>query len=166
MMKIEKYNIDTKHTVYATFFFFAYPDNILWDISPLLFDNTIIAFDCYVSLFSFNQFLSLSLSFMILCVYVCVWVHTCSIWKFLGQGLNRSCSFYLRHSCNNVTSFKPLCRVVDGTFSSTATQAPQSDSYFCVFFFSFFFCFLGPHPLHMEFPRLRVQLQLQQPHGS
>ena len=32
-----------------------------------------------------------------------------------------------------------MCRVVDGTFSSTATQAPQSDSYFCVFFFSFFF---------------------------
>ena len=28
-------------------------------------------------------------------------------------------------------------------------------------FLSFFFCFLGPHPWHIEVPRLRVQSELQ-----
>ena len=30
-----------------------------------------------------------------------------------------------------------------------------------LFFFSFFFCFLGPHPWHMEVPRLGVRSELQ-----
>ena len=29
------------------------------------------------------------------------------------------------------------------------------------YFFFFFFCFLGPHPQHMEVPRLEVQSELQ-----
>ena len=31
------------------------------------------------------------------------------------------------------------------------------------FFFFFFFCFLGPHLLHMEFPRLGVKWELHLP---
>ena len=30
--------------------------------------------------------------------------HTCSIWKFLGQGSNQSCSFRLHHSHSNTRS--------------------------------------------------------------
>ena len=33
---------------------------------------------------------------------------TCSIWKFLGQGTNPSCSFYLHHSCSNTGSLTPI----------------------------------------------------------
>ena len=32
-----------------------------------------------------------------------------------------------------------------------------------IFFFFFFFVFLGPHPRHMEVPRLGVELELQLP---
>ena len=34
---------------------------------------------------------------------------------------------------------------------------------FCLCYFFFFFSFLGPHPRHMEVPRLWVQLELQLP---
>ena len=30
--------------------------------------------------------------------------HTCSVWKFPGQGWNPSCSCSLRHSCSNAIS--------------------------------------------------------------
>ena len=33
----------------------------------------------------------------------------------------------------------------------------------CLTYFFFFFCFLGPHPQHMEVPRLRVASELQLP---
>ena len=39
--------------------------------------------------------------------------------------------------------------------------APSRNSFF--FFLSLSFVFLGPHPLHMEVPRLGVQLELQLP---
>ena len=34
-------------------------------------------------------------------------------------------------------------------------------SLFFFFFFFFFSCFLGPHPQHMEIPRLGVESELQ-----
>ena len=39
--------------------------------------------------------------------------HTCSIWKFLGQGLNWSCSFGLYHSHSNTRSTPQLAATVD-----------------------------------------------------
>ena len=42
--------------------------------------------------------------------------------------------------------------------------ARASEGHLVVFFFLFFvFCFLGPHPWHMEVPTLGVQLELQLP---
>ena len=40
-----------------------------------------------------------------------------------------------------------------------STQNAYTRFYFFLFFWSF--CFLGPHPGHMEVPRLGVQLELQ-----
>ena len=41
--------------------------------------------------------------FMYLCIYL-FFASTHSIWKFLGQGSNLSCSWDLRHSCSNAGS--------------------------------------------------------------
>ena len=38
---------------------------------------------------------------------------------------------------------------------------PLENSFFFFFFFFFLFVFLGPHPWHMEVPRLGAQLRLQ-----
>ena len=48
---------------------------------------------------------------------------TCSIWKFLGQGLNPSCTCNLCRSCDNAGSFKPLCQARDQTHTSAVTTA-------------------------------------------
>ena len=52
--------------------------------------------------------------------------------------------------------------------------SPQLHQYFIIYLFDdshfdlcqllfFFFCFLGPHPWHMQVPRLRVESELQLP---
>ena len=48
------------------------------------------------------------------------------------------------------------------------TQAPQADVYLFIYLFVCLFVylftvFLGPHPQHMEVPRLGVELELQLP---
>ena len=55
-------------------------------------------------------------------MYVCIYIysfffhgHTCSIWKFLGWGLDPSCSCDLSHSCSNAGSFIPLHWARDGS---------------------------------------------------
>ena len=48
---------------------------------------------------------------------------TCSIWKFLGQGLNPSHSWDLHCSCSNTGSFNPLHRAGDQTSTSEVTWA-------------------------------------------
>ena len=48
--------------------------------------------------------------------------HICSVWKFLGQGLNPSCSCDLGPSCSNARTFNPLHRAGDQTRTSAATQ--------------------------------------------
>ena len=40
---------------------------------------------------------------------------TSGVEKFLGHGLNLSCSCSLRHRCGNTRSFNPLCRAGGGT---------------------------------------------------
>ena len=40
---------------------------------------------------------------------------------------------------------------------------PCSQAALLFFSFFFFFCFLGPHPQHMEVPRLGVELELLPP---
>ena len=45
------------------------------------------------------------------------------IWKFLGQGLNSSCSCYLRVSCVNAGSFNPLYQAGDRTGASASAPA-------------------------------------------
>ena len=52
-----------------------------------------------------------------------IWPHLQHIWKFLGQGLNPSCSCHLCHSCSNTRSFNPLCQAGDQTHASAANQA-------------------------------------------
>ena len=44
-------------------------------------------------------------------------------------------------------------------------RSPGNLNYLFFLFWGFFgfFAFLGPHPRHMEFPRLGVELQLQLP---
>ena len=51
--------------------------------------------------------------------------HGCthSIWKFLGQELNRNCICRLCCSCGNAGSFNPLCWAGDWTHLSAATLA-------------------------------------------
>ena len=61
-------------------------------------------------------------------VWVCIsflFFHGCthSIWMFLGQGLNLSCSCDLHPSCGNTRSFNALHRAGDGTCPSAATRA-------------------------------------------
>ena len=46
--------------------------------------------------------------------------HTCTIWKFQGQGPNPSYSCDLCHNCSNVRSFNLLCQTRDRTHTSTA----------------------------------------------
>ena len=50
--------------------------------------------------------------------------YTHSIWRFLGQGLNPSCSHNLCHGSTNTGSFNPLCQAGDQTRASTGTRAP------------------------------------------
>ena len=47
--------------------------------------------------------------------------YTCSIWKFLGQGLNPSHICDLCYNCSNARPFSPLGPANDQTFSSTET---------------------------------------------
>ena len=42
-------------------------------------------------------------------------------------------------------------------------QQPRGAPRMCHYIILFFFFFLGPHPRHMEVPRLGVQLELQLP---
>ena len=60
------------------------------------------------------QHLSLFLSFF---------GHICSIWKFLGQGLNPSSSCDLHCKCSNAGSFSPLHWAKDRTHNSEVTRA-------------------------------------------
>ena len=46
-------------------------------------------------------------------------------WKFLGQGLNLSCSCDLCHSCSKAMYFNPLCWARDRTCTSAVTGAPE-----------------------------------------
>ena len=62
------------------------------------------------------------------------------IWKFLGQGLNPSCS------CDLCYKYSHQCLFVLGWF---------------FFFFFLLVFFLGPQVWHMEVPRLGVKLELQ-----
>ena len=66
--------------------------------------------------------------------------------KFQGQGLNLSQSYSLCHSYSNA-----------GSLTHYATAGGP----FIIFYFTF--CFLGPHPWHMEVPRLGVKSELQLP---
>ena len=61
---------------------------------------------------------------------------THGIWKLLGQGLNLSCNFNLRHSCGNPGSFNPQCQV--GAPQSHTSAATQAAAVGWFFFFSFF----------------------------
>ena len=48
------------------------------------------------------------------------------MWKFLGQGLNPSCSCDLCHRCSNTGSFHPLHWARDQTCTSVATGATET----------------------------------------
>lgn len=52
-----------------------------------------------------------------------VFVHSCSIWKFSGQGMNLSSSCDLHSSWGSARSFNPLHLVGDQTRATTSTQA-------------------------------------------
>ena len=65
---------------------------------------------------------------MIVGLFVCLFIygHTCSKWKFLGQGLNLSCSHDLCCSCNNSTGyFNPLHWARNWTHASAVTWAAK-----------------------------------------
>ena len=62
----------------------------------------------------------MSLSYLFGCTH--------SIWKFLGQGLNPSCSFDLRHSIGNAGPFNLLYCARNWTCASAGTRAADSDS--------------------------------------
>ena len=72
---------------------------------------------------------------------------TLGLWKFLGRGLNPSCT----------KSFNPLHRAGKWTSISTVTWAIGGG----FFLFVFFGLFWRPHLRHMEVPRLGVELELQ-----
>ena len=97
--------------------------------------------------------------------------HSCSMWKFLSQGLNLNhssdnansltCyvtrellhySFYL-HFPNNV-EYPVLIGHLYIFFGEMSTQI------LCCFVLFCFFCFLVPHLRHMEVPKLGVQSEL------
>ena len=61
--------------------------------------------------------------FLFFCLFVCSYVCTCGIWRFLGQELKLSHSCDLCHSCSNARSFNPLHTAGDLTATSAATQA-------------------------------------------
>ena len=65
-------------------------------------------------------------SFYRLCFFLFFNGHTCSVWKFLGQGLNPSCSCDLCHRCSNTGSFHPLHWARDQTCTSVATGATET----------------------------------------
>ena len=96
-----------------------------------------------------------------------------------GIELRHSCD--LHHSCSNAGSFNPLCWAGDPTHTSSSDPScysqilnplhhgGNSQAFLSFFFFfkylNFFglFVFLGPHPQHMEVPRLGDELELLLP---
>ena len=60
---------------------------------------------------------------VILFLFSIFYDHTCSIWKFPGQGLNLSHSCALQNSCSNARSFNQLYQARDRTCASAETQA-------------------------------------------
>ena len=74
----------------------------------------------------------------------------CSIWKFLGQGLNLSCDLY--HSSGSARSFNPLGLSRDGTCSSAATQIAAVGFFCCCccYFFIFILCRFLTHCATVE----------------
>ena len=64
--------------------------------------------NCYFCCYIFTSVQSLILFF---CIFFFFFNgHTCNIWKFLGQGLNLSCSSNLHHNCGNALSLSQYAR--------------------------------------------------------
>ena len=89
-------------------------------------------------------------SFLSFCLFVFVFCHTSSRWKFMGWGLSPNCSCNLHHSCSNTRS--SMC------YSCSTTELPEKQ-FFCLLIFAF----SGPHLSHMKVPRLGVESELQLP---
>ena len=82
------------------------------------------------------------------------------VWKFRGQELSPSCR------CSNARSFNLLCWTGERTSADSQATAVGFLTYCNIaatplipFFFFFFglLSYLGPHPKHMEVPRLGVE---------
>ena len=70
--------------------------------------------------------------------------HTCSTWKFPGQGLNLSHSCNLHCSCGNTASFNTLHRVGELIYVSAATWAAE------VGFLTYFIAAGTPKFIHLK----------------
>ena len=77
---------------------------------------------------------------------------TCSIWKFLGQGLHLSCSYDPKHSYSNTGSFNLLCRARNQTCASTVTRAAELFPLFLPSSFPFLPSFPSFFPFLPSFP--------------
>ena len=89
-------------------------------------------------------FVLYSLPYLFICLFIFGYTH--SMWEVLRQGSN------LSHSYSN-TRFLTHC---------TIRELPPLQFLFSLSLsLFFFFFFLGPHPWHMEVPRLGVELELQ-----
>ena len=72
--------------------------------------------------------------------HLCFFCYGCPyrVWKFLGQGLNLSCSCGLHHSSGSAGSSNPLHWSGDWTLNLQSPRLLRSDSFFFFFSFSFF----------------------------
>ena len=92
--------------------------------------------------------------------HLCFFCYGCPyrVWKFLGQGLNLSCSCGLHHSSGSAGSSNPLHWSGDWTLNLQSPRLLRSDSFFFFFFFLFFLLWL--HLWHMEVSRPGVWIRV------
>ena len=72
-------------------------------------------------------------SFYRLCFFLFFNGHTCSVWKFLGQGLNPSCSCDLCHNISNTRDLTPCT----GLGIKPESPGPPKSLYHCATAYAF-----------------------------
>ena len=97
-------------------------------------------------------------------------------WSQLHQTQNPKLRLSRKHPSSLGSSYRLLDQI-NASFSINHNMYAESDECGCVkkvqfqnselllfeLFFFFFFCFFGPHPWHMEVPKLGVEWELQPP---